>query len=127
MVVPEKHGDDARLIRHLMPSVGLLVAEGMNSRNWGDETNPVALTVEAEAQPRTPVLEMTLRLLWAEELRAACAALKIGYVPKTTREKCVKKLRELPADEVFAAICDQLRGRDALWRADPPVRQERAA
>lgn len=123
MVVPEKHGKDAQHINYLLPSVGLLMADGMGSRNWGDDEKPVTLKVWAEAKPRPPVLELTLRLLWAQEMRGACSALRIGHSQKSTREHMVKGLLQIEPDLLFAQICTQLRSRDALWRADEPIVQ----
>jgi hypothetical protein len=39
-----------------------------------------------------------------------------------TSAKLVSALLKLSHHEQVAAVCRQLRGRDALWRADPPIR-----
>lgn len=118
MVVPSKHAKDAEMIHYLMPSVGLLTAP---LARYHADAAPVVLTVVHEAVPRAPIMEMTLRLLWAQELRSACSALGVGFGAKSTREHCVKGLLSLAPAELLPAICAQLRGRDALWRADAPV------
>ena len=131
MVVGAPHSDDARLIRHLLPSVGLLVAPEMD-RSWVSASNPareVSLSVEAEAQPRAPVPDMALEMLWSAELRGACAALRVSVGSRATRSKMIKAIlgAGLTTDQISTAICAELRGRDAVWRADPPERRERLA
>lgn len=122
MVVPDKHGADARLIRHLLPSVGLLIGTGLGHRNFGQDDLPVTLAVEAEAAPRPAVPEMALRLLWADEVRAALTAIGYPVSAKATRTTCLKLLTErVDQNNLMSVVCAQLRGRDALWRADPPV------
>lgn len=130
IVCAENHETDAKLIRHLLPSVGLLIGTGMG-RDYGDSfadgAKPLVLRVEAEAVPRDPVPDMLLRMLWADELRAACAALRVSVGEKTVRKHCVSALLKLPLNALMPAVCAQLRGRDALWRADAPVRDRSAA
>lgn len=123
IVAAENHDRDAKLIRHLLPSVGVLIGTGMG-RDYGgrSDLDDVTLRVECEAAPRPPVPEMALRMLWAAEVRAACASLKVAYGAKTTREHCVKGLLAVAKpDEIIEVVCTQLRGRDALWRADAPI------
>ena len=122
MVVAVDHGDDAKLIRHLLPSVGLITAPDMD-RGWArrDEPPPITLTVAAEAVPRPVVPEMALAMLWADELRGACAALRVSVGAKATRTKMIEAIMAVTgSDEITGAICTQLRRRDAVWRADPP-------
>ncbi len=121
MVVHARHRDDAALIRHLMPSVGLIVGTGA----WRDHdrsTVPFSLAVEAEATPRPVVPKMMLEMLWAEELRSACARLRIATGSRSTRPWMISELLEkCSIDELQGAVCAELRCRDALWRADPPM------
>lgn len=124
IVADEKHAEDARLIRHLLPSVGLILGRNLEKqhgygRKTGDE---ITLWVEAEAVPRAPVPEMTLRLLWAAEVRAALCVLGNPVTAKATRRGCLKRLAEIVTPETVVGIVSaQLRARDALWRADPPI------
>lgn len=124
MVVPVgRHAEDAGLIRRLLPSVGLLVGAGMSERNnYEFDGKDFGLVVEAEPTPFNPVPEMMLEMLWRDELAAACqrtACLGIG--PKTTRPTMIKAMLTLPVDQIQREICTELRARNALWRADPPV------
>lgn len=124
MVVPiGRHAEDARLIRHLIPSVGLLVGSGQSQRNeyeW--DGKEFGLTVEAEAAPRQAVPKLMLEMLWADELRFACQLLRVSIGKKATRASMITAIMaacDLP--EMQKAVCAALRGRDALWRADAPV------
>src|SRR3990167_3909305 len=45
MVLPEKHIDDGRLIRHLIPSVGLIHGTGIERHHGFNREEPVVLTV----------------------------------------------------------------------------------
>lgn len=117
MVVDAKHGDDARLIRHLLPSVGLLTGDSLGHRVVA---TPVALTVEAEATAREPVWRCALEMLWAGELGLACDRLKISRGPRSTRAWMIAELLRIASPaEIQSAICAGLRQREAKWRADP--------
>lgn len=121
MVVHERHADDAALIRHLMPSVGLLVGHGL-FRDYENTREPLTLEVAAEGSPRPVVPKMMLEMLWAEELRSACTRLRIAAGSRSTRPWMISALLEkCSIDELQGAVCAELRSRDALWRADPPV------
>jgi hypothetical protein len=119
----KEHAEDARLIRHLLPSVGLIVGANLDKHyHRGETVKPLELEIEAEPQPRAVVPEMMLEMLWAEELRSACHTLKISVTATTTRPRCIAALLELAKpEELIAVTCQQLRARDALWRADDPI------
>jgi hypothetical protein len=124
MVVDAKHGDDAALIRHLLPSVGLITADGLThlSLDWNAAERPVTFAVAAEPAPRAPAPEMTLEMLWAEELRGVCHRLRITAGTKSTRSQMMASILRLSsASEILREACTALRGRDALWRADAPI------
>lgn len=118
MVVSEIHCDDAKLIRHLLPSVGL--ATGPVQRYTGNflETE-FDLTVVAEAVPRPVVPEMMLQMAWAAELKAMCDRTKTMVPRRASRAVMVKALLDLPIAVLQREVCTELRRRDALWRADP--------
>lgn len=123
MVVPVgRHAEDARILRHLLPSVGLLVGSGTSAKNHYEfDGKDFGLVVEAEPQPRTVHTEMMLRMLWRAEAAAICGRTRCYAVTqKTTRPNMIKALLELPFDQLQREVCTELRGRDALWRADPP-------
>lgn len=125
IVAAERHDADAKLIRHLLPSVGIMIGTGLGrDRDAGQarRDEPLSLRVEAEAVPRDPIPELMLRMLWADEVKQACAALRVPWGKKSTRENCVKALLAVASPaELITQVCISLRGRDALWRADPPV------
>jgi hypothetical protein len=125
MVVDDKHRDDANLIRHLLPSVGLITADGVTHLNhdWNGAERPVTVEIVAEPDPRPPVPVMALEMLWANELRSACAVLRVTCGPKATRAAMIRAILDVvPMPEIQMAICRELRGRDAQWRADAPIR-----
>lgn len=125
MVVPVgRHAEDARLIRHLIPSIGLLVGEGQSKLNHYEfDGKDYKLKVEAEPVPFTVVPEMALEMMWRAELAAMCGRTRCHAVSqKTTRPTMIKALLALPFDQVQREICTELRSREALWRADAPVK-----
>jgi len=123
IVVAEKHGADAKLIRHLLPSVGLIVGTGMEGRHF--ETGPlpeVSLEVEAEAVPRDPVPECMLEMLWRCELIGVCNRQRIAIGKKVNRPGMIRSLLEaLTLSDLMRETCTALRSRDAVWRADAPI------
>jgi hypothetical protein len=123
MVVPVgRHAEDARILRHLLPSIGLLVGAGQSKANHYEfDGKDFDLVVEAEPQPRVPHIEMMLEMLWAAELRSACDRQRIVLSKKPTRPEMIKKLLELPPFTLQVEVCTELRGRDAIWRADAPI------
>lgn len=126
MVVPDRHADDAKLIRHLLPSVGLIVGTGL-SHSYNDKKEPVTLKIEAEALPRLVVTDCMLEMLWRDELYGVCQRTGTSVATKATRPQMLKALRDLSHDLLQRETCTALRGRNALWRADPriPTPQER--
>jgi hypothetical protein len=122
MVVATGHAEDAHLIRHLMPSVGLLVGTGQSMRHsYEFDGKNFGLTVEAEAVPRPPVPKMMLEMCWAAELVGICERTRTATGKKSTRPSMIKALLDLPFAQLQAEVCAALRGRDALWRADAPI------
>jgi hypothetical protein len=124
IVAPTKHSKDARLIRHLIPSIGLLIGSGMRSEHGGryDQELELKLTVEAEAEPRAVVPEMMLEMMWRAELAEMCRRTRVLIVSaKSTRPNMIKALLPLPVEQLQREVCIELRRRNALWRADAPI------
>lgn len=129
MVVPYgKHADDCKLIRHLLPSVGLLIGNG--TKVWEDgprtkardiEHPEFALVVDSEPVPRQPVTKLMLEMCWAAELVGICDRTRTSVGKKATRPHMIAALMDLGADVLQAEVCTALRSRDALWRADAPI------
>lgn len=126
MVVAENHDADARLMKHLLPSVGILVGTSGQFR-YEDGRPPdytVTLAVEAESAPRPVHVECMLEMLWRAELQAACNRTRcFQATQRTTRKTMIAALIELPVAELQREVCIELRARVALWRADPPIVQ----
>lgn len=121
MVVDDGHAEDARLIRYLLPSVGLLVGTGMRRHNACPDSG-FTLTVEAEAKPIVPVTKCMLEMLWRQELAGACGRTRCYTVGKrTTRKDMIEALLELPHPDLQREVCTELRAREARWRADPAI------
>lgn len=124
MVVPQgRHAEDARILRHLLPSIGLLVGAGQSAaRHYEFDGKDFGLVVEAEPTPRPVHVEMMLEMMWRAELAAMCSRTKCFQPgPKSTRPQMIKALLALPVPELQRECCTGLRGRDALWRADAPI------
>jgi hypothetical protein len=119
----KEHAEDAKLIRHLLPSIGLIVGTNLDRHyHRGDKILPLELEIESEPVPRAPVPEMMLEMLWAEELRNACSHLRMPVGATMSRPKCISLILEKASTaEIIAATCAQLRARDAVWRADDPI------
>lgn len=121
LVTLARHRDDCDLVRWLAPSIGLLLAHPLPG---GDsESGPYRLEVAAEAGVIDPHPEALLHLCWVAEL-AAIAGYQGSRTP--THAQLVKSLlADLEPQDRLAGVCRQLRARDALWRADPPIRDGR--
>lgn len=134
MVVDERHENDAKLIRYLMPSIGLLVGHGVTNdwdrvewaRHWraGQVKCPdLRLEVRHEAAAVAPVPECLLRIAWHAELLAMAKRLDLRPKASSTRGQLVAAmLGTCSAEDLLREVCTELRGRDALWRADQPIR-----
>ncbi len=126
IVSADRHRGDAELIRYLFPSVG--IATSNVDRELGPLPEQFELEVRDEPAPFAPRLDAMLHLLWVDELyvEARTARLLQGK-GRWTHAKLVDLLvKHLERDEIVAAVCRQLRGRDAFWRADPPIRGDAA-
>lgn len=124
MVVDKKHADDGHLIRHLLPSTGLILADGVThlSFDWNSAERPATFEIVAEPVPREPVPRMTLEMLWAAELRWVCQRMRIPVGAKANRSHMIAAIESMAKPgEILAGACAVLRGRDAQWRADQPI------
>lgn len=123
MVVPIGKAADAKILRHLLPSVGLLVGAGKSKLNdYEFDGKDFHLVIEAAPKKFKPVPEMMLEMLWRDELASACSRLRcLTVTPKTTRPVMIKAMLEMPYADVLQQTCIELRAREALWRADAPV------
>lgn len=127
VVADARHLRDAEVIRFLLPTVGILAARGVGRAGWSAADDiaftEVSLDVVAEAEPFAPLPEAMLQMLWAQELWAEASRHQIVQGGrKWTRGRIIDALLgRLSFEEQVAAVCRQLRRRDTLYRADPPV------
>lgn len=143
LVVAGSSARDAGMIRHLLPSVGLIEIrhaaitdwdrQGADDYGhiygeaWGGKVDRGALTVEviAESARFEPHPEALLDLLWVAELDAEAARHRVGVSSrKATHQKLVEALLTLTPAEQLAAVCRRLRRRDTMFRADAPEPEE---
>lgn len=114
-----KFTNDVKLVRHLLPRVGHLHSQ---RDSWNAPLGDPEII--HEAKPRVPFSEALLSLLWVAELTAEARRASVWQGNPSrppTHAALVRAMLKLTAGEQMAAVCRQLRARDALWRADPPV------
>ena len=124
MVVAAQHRSDGDMVRYLLPSVGLAVVHGLDRYGESMMKDGVLLEVVAEAAPVEPHPEALLSLLWVSELVSEAGRARIwqGNTNKPpSHAKLVEMMKKLGPAEKIAAVCRQLRSRQAQWRADPAV------
>lgn len=117
-----QHLDDVRMVCHLLPSVGQLIAEAQRYGKRG-----VDLSEIAPASLYDPFAKPMMSLLWVDELKAeAVAARLLTPSARLNHAQLVDRLLTLPKDELLRIVCRRLRQRDAFWKADPPVNDAQA-
>jgi hypothetical protein len=120
IAAPLRHTGDAELVRYLMPSIGVALTD--RDRSQGALPGQFELEEAQPAQPFQPWPEACLSLLWVAELAAeASRARVVQGRSKQTHRALVAAMLRLTWPEQLAAVCRQLRARQAFWRADPPV------
>lgn len=123
MVVTERQAEDARLVRYLIPSIGLIQIPGIGRSGFVDDIEAIRIEVLAEAGPRVPHAYALLNMLWRDELASACAHHQVPTGSRASRPKLIQSLLDhLEPGELVPAACRELCGREALWRADPAIR-----
>lgn len=120
IISPNKHIDDAELVKYLMPSIGLATPNRESMMGAFDAQTEI--TERSPAAMFCQVPRALLSLLWVAELAAEARRHRLL---QDTRKKTpnhnalVAMLLTLTPEEQLASVCRQLRGRDAFWRADP--------
>lgn len=106
------------LLLYLLPSVG-----------WAEISRADVLTVRSEAVPRAPHPWLEAAMCWVAELTDAAVRTRLYQPGKRppTHSFLTSLWAQQDACERTAAICAQLRARDAFWRADPRVPLDGAA
>lgn len=125
------HLVDAHRIKSIMPSIGLLALEYTEpgASRWSTPkilpAEQRTATIIAEAVPFKPDPECLLSVLWVEELAEEAGRMRVMNVGKKrpSHGKLVKALMGLSVEEQTKSVCRQLRARDAMWKADPPIRE----
>lgn len=123
----ERHAEDVDTIQYLVPTLGVLGFK-MKSPGWGADIDG-GPEVLREAQQFQPHPESMLRILWVAELAAEAQrhSLWQGASSKPpAHERLVKLMMKLSPVERLRSVCRQLRMRDAMWRADPPLSEAAA-
>jgi len=108
-------GDDhqkraVELLLYLLPCVG-----------WAEIGRDDSLSVRNEATARAPHPWLESALCWVAELTSAAVRARLYQPGKKppTHTFLTSLWQQQDATERTAAICAQLRARDAFWRADP--------
>lgn len=112
LICDRRHDKDLRMVHYLLPSIGIAEASG-DIHGWH-----INVLSEPTAE-FAPLPEAMASLLWVAEI---CAALGMSAGRAPTHAQLVKRLCAIPDPDRTRLICSALRGRDAMWRADPPVR-----
>ncbi len=136
LAVDPRHADDAKLSGKLLPSMGLMICDAYPNRGavgaWLNDKKMVPLkerTIEIVAQPKPFAQDPAcmLNVLWRDELFCAVRDCHgSAPAPRITHPQLVKLMLREPAEIQMAAVCRQLRARDALWVADPPIAEEKS-
>ncbi|CAN5478909.1 hypothetical protein BH10PSE7_BH10PSE7_15320 [soil metagenome] len=80
----------------------------------------LSLRVHQEATVVAPFDRGLLNVLWVEELRRAAARARVWQGKSATHRPLVEALMVLTTSEKIAAVCEELRCRPTLHRADAP-------
>lgn len=126
IVTAARHAEDAKALHYLLPSVGVLLVTGAGEGRGKIDRTAVVIEVIAEATPFAPLAKAMLSLLWVAELAAeATRSRLIQCAPSKppTHSRLVEAVLKLTPGEQMEVVCRQLRGREMMWRADPPVRE----
>lgn len=111
------HAGDAELIRWLIPSVGVVI---VGEPGCTKVTAQSSFSVRHEAVPIAPHPKSMLSLLWVDELRREAEQFRLVQGRgKLSHARLVELMLRLDPPEQIEAVCRQLRGRNAFWRADP--------
>lgn len=127
VAIADQHSEDVDVVRYLIPSLGCLTFP-TKAHDWTGVPSGAPL-VTTEAAQFVPHAESMLRVLWVAELadEARRHLLWQGAASKPpAHDRLVKLMMKLTAAERMRSVCRQLRMRDAMWRADPPLNGETA-
>jgi hypothetical protein len=125
MVISADKKDSGRLVKYLMPSVGLIVGHNLVPE-WRIQRQPahIRLEIEAEPVPRPPHPRLMLEMMWAEELATICSRTgALGIRSRLPRRAFMidALIENVQPVDILRECCTELRARHALWRADAPI------
>ncbi len=124
----ERHHRDCKIISYLMPSIGYALCKENDLRLAKLEERLPEWEIVRESAPFRPDPEALLSLIWVAELTEEAIAARIITAPRSkpwSHSALVKRFIEAASEaEILAAVCRQLRARDAEWRADPSIPAE---
>ena len=131
IVCAESHGEDAELIRFLLPKVGVIHFSGLPQMRSIESGIEPELEVLHEARTHAPHKASLLKILWRDEMIARAQAHGFGTAARSTCASLLRDLVKLTDQEALAAVCHELRRRrfafrseSPAWAADPPVPAE---
>lgn len=125
LVTTDHFESDAALIRYVMPTIGEIRITGaaLDHRNLAPiDPNELKIEVVAEPRPLRPIPKALLSIPWVEELRTAADNHGLIKSKKPlSHAKLVDLMLNLSAEQQMQAVCEALRAREQIARADPPV------
>lgn len=116
VVCHERFLKDLDAVRYLIPTLGVMRAT--REPAFG---GPFGLEIIHAAEPHVPCPTALLSLCWVAELHAEAVLARLCGPKAPTHARLVAMMERLSPAEQMAAVCRQLRKRNALWRADPPI------
>lgn len=132
IAVADSHGDDAELIRFLLPNVGVIHFTGLPQMRSIENGVEPELKVLHEAVAHVPHKASMLKILWRDEMMARAQAHGFGTTSRSTCASLLRDLVKLTDQEALGALCHELRRRKfafrsgaPCWAADPPVPGEK--
>ena len=118
VVVCGRHKKAADLMRYLVPSLGIAITTP--DRDHGNLPESMEVVEVAQPEPWQPHPASMLNLLWVDELMSEAKRYRVVQGnPKLSHKALVERMLRLGPAEQIEAVCRQLRGRLAFWRADP--------
>ena len=119
LAVAPCHMRDTEMVRYLLPSIGLLRVQ------VEPPDRPAEMDVDAEAVRFEPHPAAMLSVLWVAELLAEARRFRVvtdnRKKPPSHAWLVGAMTRLMSSGEQMQAVCRQLRARNAMWRADPPI------
>lgn len=114
-----RHLKDFELIRYLIPTIG--ICEAVTDKTRDKPHRDKAIEIRCDAQQFVHHDWSMLQLLWVEELLFETGHAKVFQGKRANHNQLVTAMLMLSPEERLRAVCRQLRARNFMWRADPPI------